>query len=115
MVQNHQRRLVRISQESFLLSYTTEIEDFLKFSRRTERHHLIQSIQKEFVKKEVFKNGEKINTRLKSSETPESVITGYGAMLIIPNQESEWVHQNVRNIPSPALCTRRNSSDFKAK
>ena len=36
-------------------------------------------------------------------------------MLIMPNQESEWVQQVVRNIPSPALSIQWDNSDFEAK
>ena len=36
-------------------------------------------------------------------------------MLIMPNQESEWVQQVVRNIPSPAVSIQWDNSDFEAK
>ena len=35
-------------------------------------------------------------------------------MLIMPNQESQWVHQVIRNIPSPALSIQWDR-DFEAK
>ena len=50
-----------------------------------------------------------------SSETSESVLTDYGFMLIMPNQESEWDHQVIRNIPSPALSIQWDNKDIEAK
>ena len=44
IVKDYHRRLVQRNHGSFLLSYTAEIADFSKFSRRNERHPLIQSI-----------------------------------------------------------------------
>ena len=81
----------------------------------SERHPLIQSIEKEYIKKEVFQKGDKTYTREKPPETSESVVTGYGIILIMPNQEGDWVHQVVRNIPSPALSIQWDNSDFEAK
>ena len=36
-------------------------------------------------------------------------------MMIMPNEESEWVHQIVRYIRSPALFTQGDNSDFEAE
>ena len=115
IVQNHHRRLVEISHESSFLSHTAESDEFTKLSRRTERYPLIQSIQKSMWKKEVFKEGDKIYTREKPSETSESVLTGYGVMSIMPNQESEWIHQVVRNIPSSTLSIQWDNSDSEVE
>ena len=43
IAKDHHRSLVQINHESVLLSNTGEIDGFSKFSRRTERHPLIQS------------------------------------------------------------------------
>ena len=114
IVKDHHRRLVQILQESFFLSYTVENEDFFKIqpSNRPVPPHT--KYLNRICKKEIFKKGEKIYTE-KPSETSESVLTGYGVMLIKSNQESEWVHQVVRNIPSPALSIQWDNSDFEAE
>ena len=39
----------------------------------------------------------------------------YGIMMIMPNEESDWVHQVFRYIHSPALFIQRDNSDFKGK
>ena len=36
-------------------------------------------------------------------------------MFIMPNQESEWVDQVLRNIISPALSIQWGNNDFEAK
>ena len=36
-------------------------------------------------------------------------------MIIMPNKESEWVHQVFHYIHSPALFIQRDNSEFEAK
>ena len=36
-------------------------------------------------------------------------------MMIMPNEESEWVHQVFRYIHSPTLFIRGDNSDFEAE